>query len=234
MSTNKIFEQLLQGGKQFVDQKKSSITSSETTSKQVMDKMNSFGGGAVTGGIFGLLLGNKKSRKYVGKAAKWGSLAAVGGAAYYAYQKWQQDKGVSLTQADTPATEPSKQAEISHSSHQPESTNEILLLDAMISAARADGHLDNEERENIEKQLNNLGVVDEIQTLIENALNKPLDPVALAKRVSSPEQACEVYLVSLLAIDVDHFMERTYLDELAKQLNLPPELVQELEKQQLE
>ncbi len=232
MSTNKIFEQLLQGGKQFIDEKKSSITSSDTTSKQVIDKMNNFGGGVVTGGILGALLGNKKSREYVGEAAKWGSLAAVGGAAYYAYQKWQKD--TSQTQTSTPIAEVSEQADTPQLSHQPQSMNETLLLDAMISAARADGHIDDEERANIEKQLNNLGVVDEIQALIENALNKPLDPIALAKRVTSPEQACEVYLISLLVIDVDHFMERSYLDELAKQLNLPPELVQELEKQRLE
>ncbi len=43
------------------------------------------------------------------------------------------------------------------------------------------------------------------------------------------EQACELYLVSRLAIDPDHPGERLYLERLASALSLPGDLVEKLE-----
>ena len=43
--------------------------------------------------------------------------------------------------------------------------------------------------------------------------------------------AAEVYLASVLMVDEEHFMERAYLDELARQLQLAPELKSALEAQ---
>jgi uncharacterized membrane protein YebE (DUF533 family) len=43
--------------------------------------------------------------------------------------------------------------------------------------------------------------------------------------------AAEVYLASLLVADETSFMERAYLDELARQLQLPAALKQDLEVQ---
>jgi uncharacterized membrane protein YebE (DUF533 family) len=40
-----------------------------------------------------------------------------------------------------------------------------------------------------------------------------------------------MYLASILMVDEEHFMERAYLDELAKQLRLDPALKAELERQ---
>ncbi|CFN79703.1 Protein of uncharacterised function (DUF533) [Bordetella pertussis] len=40
-----------------------------------------------------------------------------------------------------------------------------------------------------------------------------------------------MYLASLLVADEQSFMERAYLDELARQLKLPAELKQQLEAQ---
>ena len=48
---------------------------------------------------------------------------------------------------------------------------------------------------------------------------------------STPEMAAEMYLASVMMVDEEHFMERAYLDELAKQLKLEPGLKEELEKQ---
>jgi uncharacterized membrane protein YebE (DUF533 family) len=41
--------------------------------------------------------------------------------------------------------------------------------------------------------------------------------------------AAEIYLASLLVTDNDSFMERAYLDELARQLKLDPALKSSLE-----
>jgi uncharacterized membrane protein YebE (DUF533 family) len=43
--------------------------------------------------------------------------------------------------------------------------------------------------------------------------------------------AAEMYLVSILVVDEENFMERAYLQELAKQLRLAPELQTELSTQ---
>ena len=60
-----------------------------------------------------------------------------------------------------------------------------------------------------------------------------LDPAEVARAAASPELAAEMYLASLLVTDETGFMERAYLDELARQLGLPDGLKRELERQAL-
>ena len=43
--------------------------------------------------------------------------------------------------------------------------------------------------------------------------------------------AAEMYLASLVMVDEENYMERAYLDELARQLKLDPDLKTELERQ---
>ena len=62
-------------------------------------------------------------------------------------------------------------------------------------------------------------------------LNKPLDPADIARAASTPEMAAEMYVASVLMVDEEHFMERAYLEELARQLKLDPALKAELEAQ---
>ena len=62
-------------------------------------------------------------------------------------------------------------------------------------------------------------------------LNKPLDPAEVARAATTPEIAAEMYIASLILVDEEHFMERAYLEELAKQLKLDPGLKLELETQ---
>ena len=66
---------------------------------------------------------------------------------------------------------------------------------------------------------------------IGSSRDKPLDPAEVARAASTPEMAAEMYLASLLMVDQQHFMERAYLDELARQLQLAPALKLELEAQ---
>jgi uncharacterized membrane protein YebE (DUF533 family) len=48
---------------------------------------------------------------------------------------------------------------------------------------------------------------------------------------TSPEVAAEIYIASLLAIDVDASAEESYLNMLAARLNIPPGLAAELRRQ---
>jgi uncharacterized membrane protein YebE (DUF533 family) len=105
-----------------------------------------------------------------------------------------------------------------------------LLVRAMVAAARADGHIDAAERQKIQEYLTEQGERDAARW-IDAELSRPLDPHVLAREVTDMELATEVYLASLLTIEVDHFMERGYLDELARALKLDDNLKGSIERQ---
>ena len=226
MKTHSFLDQLLKTAQQSLGGGLESLTGS----KDVKGALGgSFGKGALTGGALGLLLGNRKARKMGGKVAVYGGLAALGVMAYKAYGTWKQEKDGSGRVAGTspmatPAALPPPDAEI-HSQ---------AILKALIAAAKADGHVDDREREMIEGEFTRLGADDQTQQWLRAELGKPLDPAEVARAATSPELASEMYLASLLAVDEQNFMERAYLDELARQLKLDDSLKARLEKQMKE
>lgn len=180
------------------------------------------GGGALAAGAMGLLLGNKSARKLGGKALTYGGLAALGVIAYKAYGNWQANQAAG------------QQAEPQTIDRLPEPQVELhsqAILRALVAAAKADGHVDARERQLIEGEFVKLSNDSELTTWLDRELNKPLDPADVARAASTPEMAAEMYVASVLMVDDEHFMERAYLDELAKQLKLAPELKAELELQ---
>ena len=104
------------------------------------------------------------------------------------------------------------------------------ILQAIVGAAKADGHIDERERQMIEGEVAKLTSDREVQGWLERELNKPLDPAEIARAASTPEIAAEMYLASLLMVDEESFMERSYLEE-ARQLRLEPSFKLELENQ---
>ena len=104
-------------------------------------------------------------------------------------------------------------------------------MKALVAAAKADGHIDAREREVIEGEFSRIGTDGELQQWLHAELEKPLDPAEVARAGSTPEIASEMYLASLMVADEQNFMERAYLDELAKQLRLEPSLKAQLERQ---
>ena len=180
--------------------------------------------GALGGGVVGALLGNKKTRKlakkYGTKAAAVGGTALVGTLAYQAYKNWQQDEATPNT---TSVSEPVFQQQLDIKAG--------LLIQAMVFAAKSDGHIDQQERAAIANWAAEQGLGVDSEAAILQWVDAPLDPNVISQQVDNMALASEVYLVSLLAIDVDHFLERAYLDELAKALQLPAELVMRIEEQ---
>ncbi|MDX9673030.1 MULTISPECIES: tellurite resistance TerB family protein [unclassified Pseudomonas] len=180
------------------------------------------GGGALAAGAMGLLLGSKKARKVGGKVAVYGGLAALGVLAYKAYGNWNAQKGTApQTAPQTLDRLPPAQAE-QHSQ---------AILKALVAAAKADGHIDERERQLIEGEFTRLDNDQELQHWLHAELNRPLDPGDVARAASTPEMAAEMYIASVMLVDEESFMENAYLDELAKQLKLEPGLKVELEKQ---
>ena len=180
------------------------------------------GGGALAAGAMGLLLGNKKARKFGGKALTYGGLAALGVIAYKAYGNWQAQ------QASAPQGEPQTIDRLPAAQVEQHSQG---ILKALVAAAKADGHVDERERALIEGEFTKLDNDQELQHWLHAELNKPLDPTDVARAASTPEMAAEMYIASVMLVDEENFMEKAYLDELARQLKLEPGLKLELEKQ---
>ena len=179
-------------------------------------------GKALAVSALGVLLGNKSASKVGSKALTYGGLAALGVVAYKAFNNWQaQQAGV---QPLTPQTVDRVSPELAEEHSQ-------AILRALVGAAKADGHVDERERALIEGEFSRLAGDSELQRWLQAEVNKPLDPADIARAASTPEMAAEMYIASVLMVDEEHYMERAYLDELARQLKIDPALKVELEKQ---
>ena len=106
---------------------------------------------------------------------------------------------------------------------------ERLIL-ALVFAAKSDGHIDAQERSAIEQQMREAGVEEQGRVLVAQAIEQPLDPIRLAQTVKNEEEALELYFLSCAAIDVDHFMERSYLNALGDALNIPKDVREGIEQ----
>ena len=102
----------------------------------------------------------------------------------------------------------------------------LLVLRAMINAAKADGAIDGGEMSRIMGKLHESGTDSEARDFVMGELQKPLDLDALVRDVKSQEVAVQVYGASLLAIEVDTPAERDYLQRLANGLGLDGETVE--------
>lgn len=234
MNTRGLLDQLLKSGQEMMQNKtgarqgsapsgdKGALGSLLGGSGGLGSLLSGAGGGALAAGAMGLLLGNKKARNFGGKVATYGGLAALGVLAYKAYGNWQAN------QASAPQGEPQTLDRLPAPQVELHSQG---ILKALVAAAKADGHVDERERLLIEGEFIKLSSDQELQNWLHAELNKPLDPADVARAAKTPEMAAEMYLASVLLVDEEHFMERAYLDELAKQLKLDPGLKAELEAQ---
>lgn len=177
------------------------------------------GGGALGAGAIGMLLGSKKARKMGGKVAMYGGMAALGALAYRAYNDWQHEQSQPMHEPQTLNRVSALEAE----------THSRAILCAMIGAAKADGHIGDDERAMLETEFGKLGGNAQDQAWLKTELASPLDPATVARHAESPEMAAEMYLASLMMVDEESYMERAYLDELARQLKLPDTLKLQLE-----
>lgn len=223
MDISALFNQLLQSGRELASkgqklaEQKLDIPSEGAQREAALSSM---GKGAAIAGVAALLLGTSAGRGLTGVALKVGSLGAIGGLAYKAFKDWQ-----AKTEA-APVADPGPAAD-ALSGPQLEKRS-FALLRAMLAAAKADGHIDENEQGKIDAYLQKLNLDPEALHFVKNELAKPLSAKEVAAGADSPAAAAEIYLTSLLTINIDTDQERAYLDELAKELKLPPELVSEL------
>lgn len=227
MNTRSLLDQLLNAGKGMLQNQNpnpSAPANNQSKSSPLDGMLGGVGGGMLGGAAISLLLGNKKARKMTGKVVTYGGLAALGAVAYKAYSNWQQQQnGTDTTQPELRTVDRVPPAEI-------EQHSEAILL-SLIGAAKADGHIDDRERQLIDDAVAKLTGDTQLQRWFDEQLRKPLDPAAIARAARTPEIAAEMYLASLIVVDQESYMERAYLDELARQMNIAPGLKTELESQ---
>lgn len=92
-----------------------------------------------------------------------------------------------------------------------------LLLRALIQAAKADGRIDPAEKKQLRERLGDLDR-DEVE-FVNMELAKPVDVGALARDVPRGAES-QVYMMSVMGIDLDTRQEARYLQELAQALGL--------------
>ncbi|MEL7965646.1 tellurite resistance TerB family protein [Vreelandella neptunia] len=181
------------------------------------------------GGAMGMLVGSKRGRSMGGKALKYGAIAGVGVLAWKAWQSSQAAKNGNAQQNTAQNASEGERVEALSGEYQ--ERRSLELLQAMIMAARADGHIDEQEQALITEQIDALGADQEMHNWVEQQLKAPLDAQALAREADSPQAAREMYLISVAVTDDQNPMERAWLDQLGSALNLPKEMTDELERQ---
>jgi uncharacterized membrane protein YebE (DUF533 family) len=97
----------------------------------------------------------------------------------------------------------------------------MLLIEAMVGAAKADGTIDAAERARILDRLAEQGALEAEGAWILALMEKPFDLEGLVARVADdPVLAGQVYAASLVAINMDTAAEQAYLTMLATRLGL--------------
>lgn len=196
---------------------KSGASTSSSSEGQGLNKLLMPG---ALGGLAGLLVANKSSRKLL---AKYGTGALlVGGGAVAGTVLWNKYKDrIRETHQDEP--------QFGQQQSPLDVRTERLIL-ALVFAAKSDGHIDEQEQAAIESQLREAGIEDQARELVAKALEQPLDPARLAQGVKNEEEALELYFLSCAVIDIDHFMERSYLNALGDALKVPQDVREGIEQ----
>jgi uncharacterized membrane protein YebE (DUF533 family) len=188
-------------------------------------------GGAAAGSIMALLVSNKSARKFAGTAAGYGGAAILGGLAYKALKSWQHSSSDQAAN-DISTRYAIKAAEDQYISNKALSPNfEMKLIKAMIAAANADGHIDQDEQQRIFQAIDEMDVSMEMKAQVLTLLRQPISLTEIAQGVVDMTQKSELYLVSCLAINADHPSEHRHLDELAQALKLPEGLADQIQQQ---
>jgi uncharacterized membrane protein YebE (DUF533 family) len=204
----------------------------------------SLASGLLMGGLAGAMTG-KAGKKIAGTALKVGGAAAVAGLAYSAYQRYREGNPGAPAGASPVSTQtlessrtggrwsndviditPLQEAHFLPAPQDTAATESLSLklVRAMIAAAKADGQIDGSETDRIFSQVNALDLNDEERAFLLGEINKPRSAQDVAASAETPEEAAEIYAVSVMAVNPNGLAERLYLGDLSRRLKLEPAL----------
>jgi len=108
---------------------------------------------------------------------------------------------------------------------------QLILMRAMISAAHADGHIDDDERQRIFAQVETMELSVPEKAMLFDELRKPLSLQQLVQQVPNAQTGIEVYAASASAINASDPSSAAFLQSLSQQLCIPRELVESIHQQ---
>ncbi|QTT87955.1 tellurite resistance TerB family protein [Pseudomonas chlororaphis] len=177
-------------------------------------------GGAISGGVDSG--GSPQGRS--GGGANYAALASLGMMAFQAYQAWQRQQQSAAPQQALRTVDQLAGPEVEEHSH--------AILRALIAAAKADGRIDEQEKQLISAEIGRHTDDPQLQQWLDDEVARPLDAADVAQSAAGePGMAAEMYLASVMLVDDQQDAERAYLDELAAALRIDPELQVHLEQQ---
>lgn len=231
MDMQGFLDQLLQTGKDYAEKGQSYAEDKLNIPAEGEQRDASLDGmkkGALAVGALALLLGTGAGRKVTSTALKMGSVAAVGGIAWKVWQNYSQQQVADKTSS---AKDPSDTKLLSIDKLEGDTANERseILIKAMLAAAKADGKIDEEETQEIKAQIQRLGLDHSIEDLMHSGVVTPLSAKSVAKLAHNMNIAIEIYLVSVLMTSTENVQEQRYMASLAKALELPADVIAELE-----
>ena len=100
-----------------------------------------------------------------------------------------------------------------------------LMLRAMIQAAKSDGRIDEQEEATLMETLGD--VSQEERDFVQNELRQPVNAADLAQDVPRGLES-QVYMMSIMGIDLDNQNEAQYLHDLATEMGMSRDTVNEL------
>lgn len=180
--------------------------------------------GGLLGGLGGLLGGAPASGTPQTRSGgmNYAALASLGMAAFQAYQAWQRQQASAPQQAIQTVDQLDGQEAEAHSH---------AVLRALIAAAKADGKIDENEQQMISTEIGRHTDEPQLKQWLNDEVAKPLNAADFAEYAADPGLASEIYLASVMLVDDQQDAERSYLDELAAQLQIDANLQLHLEQQ---
>ncbi len=177
--------------------------------------------GALAGALFG---GGSRSGGAL-KGAAIGIIASLAMQAFKNMNRKPQGSSMGFMENDLPLG--ARPPQNPHEEQELENTSAIILK-AMINAAKADGHIDQQEMEKLLGKLKESGADPEMQQFVIQEMQKPLDLDELVQDIPNEAVAAQAYLAALFTIEVDTEAERQFLNELASRTGLDQGVVSQL------
>ncbi|MDH4582738.1 tellurite resistance TerB family protein [Pseudomonas sp. BN415] len=240
MNTSDLLEQLLRAGQAGASRQGGADMASQDPlgglGGLLGGLMGGGGGNAGLGGLLGSILGgggglggNPMGGGSMGSSGgrsggmNYAALASLGMMAFQAYQAWQRQQPAAAPQQALRTVDQLSGADADDHS--------LAILRALIAAAKADGRIDEQEKQTIYAEIARHTDDPQLQEWLDQEVRRPLDAAEVAQSATDPGMAAEMYLASVMLVDDQQAAERAYLDELAYQLRLDPDLQAQLERQ---
>ncbi len=108
----------------------------------------------------------------------------------------------------------------------------LNMLRALVYAARADGRVDASEQAAIQDHINKVGLGNQAQAFIDQTFREAVDPNVIARNITSPDEAMNIYVLTCAVTGLDDPREQQYAQDLANALQIPVQ-AQQAVKQRL-